>query len=133
MSALVLDTHALIWSVTNPGMVSQRAAAALLHGIQEGEPAFIPSIVLVEMTYLVEKGRIFVRSFQEVLSALRDPETNLLVVPLDEAVALGCHRIPREVVPDMPDRIIAATASVLRVPLISRDRRIHACGLDVIW
>jgi predicted nucleic acid-binding protein len=40
----------------------------------------------------------------------------------------------REFVTDMPDRIIAATALSLRLPLLSHDRAIAAVeGLEVIW
>jgi hypothetical protein len=33
----------------------------------------------------------------------------------------------------MPDRIIAATALYLRVPVISRDYEIQLSGVDTIW
>jgi predicted nucleic acid-binding protein len=33
-------------------------------------------------------------------------------------------KIDRDSIPDMPDRIIAATASHLNVPLLSRDKKI---------
>jgi PIN domain nuclease of toxin-antitoxin system len=33
----------------------------------------------------------------------------------------------------MPDRIIAATALHLSVPLITRDRKIHASSIETIW
>jgi predicted nucleic acid-binding protein len=41
--------------------------------------------------------------------------------------------IPRADVPDMPDRLIAATATSLGVPLISRDGRIRASAVHTIW
>jgi predicted nucleic acid-binding protein len=44
------------------------------------------------------------------------------------------RRIPRAVVPDMPDRIIAATALKLGCPLLSVDSRISALEeIDVVW
>jgi predicted nucleic acid-binding protein len=36
--------------------------------------------------------------------------------------------VPREAVPDLPDRVIAATALLHGVPILSRDRRIQASG-----
>ena len=39
----------------------------------------------------------------------------------------------RQDVPDMPDRIIAATALHLGVPLISRDGKIKASAVPTIW
>ena len=41
--------------------------------------------------------------------------------------------VPREAVPDLPDRVIAATALLHGVPILSRDRRIQASGLQTIW
>jgi len=41
-------------------------------------------------------------------------------------------QIPREIVPDMPDRIIAATALQLQLPLISCDSKIRKV-LNTIW
>ncbi|MFN8556717.1 MAG: hypothetical protein U0531_04995 [Dehalococcoidia bacterium] len=42
-------------------------------------------------------------------------------------------RVSRQEVPAMPDRIIAATAVYLGVPVISRDRRIRAAALETVW
>ncbi|NJR25497.1 MAG: type II toxin-antitoxin system VapC family toxin, partial [Richelia sp. CSU_2_1] len=41
--------------------------------------------------------------------------------------------IPPASVPDMPDRIIAATALHLNLPLISKDRRMPLTDLNLIW
>jgi len=48
-------------------------------------------------------------------------------------VATALKDIPRNLVPDMPDRIIAATALHLGLPLVTRDRRLQAAGIDTIW
>lgn len=42
-------------------------------------------------------------------------------------------QVARSEVPDMPDRIVAATAVYLKVPIISRDGRIRASSLQTIW
>jgi predicted nucleic acid-binding protein len=41
--------------------------------------------------------------------------------------------INRDSIPDMPDRIIAATALHLGVPLISRDAKIRASNIATVW
>lgn len=51
----------------------------------------------------------------------------------DHAVADAVATIPRDDVPDMPDRIIAATAVALRLPLITRDSRIRRLAIPTIW
>jgi PIN domain nuclease of toxin-antitoxin system len=48
-------------------------------------------------------------------------------------VAEALQFVQRNEVPDLPDRIIAATALALRVSLISRDRKIRASQVQTIW
>ena len=57
----------------------------------------------------------------------------LVEVPLDRYVAQALNHVARTEVPDMPDRIIAATALYLGIPLISRDGRIETSSLTTIW
>jgi predicted nucleic acid-binding protein len=42
-------------------------------------------------------------------------------------------QIPRDVVPDLPDRMIAATAVHLGLPLVTADHRIRAASLATVW
>ena len=42
-------------------------------------------------------------------------------------------RIPRSQVPELPDRIIAATALHLDVPLVTRDHTIQGAPVQTIW
>jgi predicted nucleic acid-binding protein len=42
------------------------------------------------------------------------------------------RRVSRDEVPDMPDRIVAATGIHLRVPVVSRDGRIRAANLKTV-
>lgn len=43
------------------------------------------------------------------------------------------RQVPLASVPDMPDRMIAATAVYFHVPIVSRDRRILSANLKTIW
>ncbi len=43
------------------------------------------------------------------------------------------RQVPRVEIPDMPDRIVAATALYLGVPVISRDSRIRASNVQTVW
>ena len=66
-------------------------------------------------------------------AGLKDTASGMLSQPVDEEVAEAVHRVPRDLVPEMPDRIIGATALSLGLPLITRDRRIAATGIKTIW
>jgi PIN domain nuclease of toxin-antitoxin system len=41
--------------------------------------------------------------------------------------------VPRSDIPDMPDRIVAATAVYFGVPTISRDGRIRVSKVQTVW
>jgi predicted nucleic acid-binding protein len=66
-------------------------------------------------------------------AALSDPDAGFTVAPLDENAAWAVQRISRDAVPDMPDRIIAATALSLGLPLATRDSAITKAGITTIW
>ena len=85
------------------------------------------------MVYLAEKGRIDATALDRLTAELDAADAVLVEVPLDRYVAQALNHIARTEVPDMPDRIIAATALYLGVPLISRDGRIETSSLTTIW
>ncbi|MCV6071818.1 PIN domain-containing protein, partial [Escherichia coli] len=57
----------------------------------------------------------------------------VVTVALDRMIAKTMASIARDLVPDMPDRIIAATARALGLPLVTRDLGIRRAGLTTIW
>jgi predicted nucleic acid-binding protein len=69
----------------------------------------------------------------QLLAALDDPRSNLTAAPLDLDVAKRVEQVGRDQVPDMPDRIIAATAVHLGLPLITRDGKIRASAVNTVW
>jgi PIN domain nuclease of toxin-antitoxin system len=132
MSA-VLDTHAAIWYVFARKRLSEDALSFIRGSVDKGRPVFVSAISIVEAIYLIERGRVPFEAIQRLESGLKDPVSGLLVTPVDEAVAQAVYRIPRNVVPDLPDRIIAATALHLGLPLVTRDRRLQDAGIRTIW
>jgi PIN domain nuclease of toxin-antitoxin system len=55
------------------------------------------------------------------------------LAPLDRMVADALEFVNRNEVPDLPGRVITATAFALQVPLISRDGKIRASRVKTIW
>lgn len=98
-----------------------------------GAPTYLSAISLVEVVYLVERGRIAGHAFNKFVHELGREYPAFTVVPLDGKIAATLRSIPRSVVPDMPDRIIAATALHLNLPLVTRDRRLRSAGIQTIW
>ena len=91
---------------------------------KNGESIFVSAISLVEVIYLAERGRLPLTALQSLENALGDPMGSMVLAPLDAAVAKAVQKISRITVPDMPDRIIAATAVHLNADLGTRDRRL---------
>ena len=131
--AAVLDTHTAVWYMLSSKDLSASALRAIKDSLQGGEALYLPSISLVEIIYLTEKGRLPGSALERVSTALNSPDVGLKLAALDRSVAESVPRISRGLVPDMPDRIIAATALSLGLPLITRDSRIRAAGIQTIW
>ena len=129
MKTVAADTHAALWFFENDRRLSAKAAAAL----DGAERILLPSICLVEIIYLVEKGRIDAATLPRLLAELDHPATTLELAPLDLGVVLALQDIARVQVPDLPDRVIAATALHHCVPLVTRDGAIRTCGVETVW
>jgi len=132
MSA-VLDTHTVLWYLEKSQELSAFARTTIEEAIREARDVHVSAISLVEAVYLVERRRLPLTALQRLQSALSEPDSGLFVAPVDAKVAAALQNIPRDVVPDMPDRIIAATAHHLGLPLVTRDRRLQAAGIQTIW
>lgn len=98
-----------------------------------GTPTYISAVSLVEVVYLVERGRIAADAFARFVTEIEEPSPAFTVVALDYRIASIMREIPRDLVPDMPDRIIAPTAMHLGLPLVTRDRRLQSAGIKTIW
>lgn len=134
MSALVADTHAVIWYFFSSPRLSPAARAAMENAVRDGDPVFVATVSLVEIAYLIEKGRIPAATFDRLARELADPESRFVPFPLDSLVASALRVVPRALIPDMPDRIITATALHLNCPLISADQRIRSSGVvPAVW
>jgi PIN domain nuclease of toxin-antitoxin system len=109
MSACVADTHIVIWYVSGDPLLSANALNAIEAAAQVGDPVYVSTISVVELIYLVEKYKLPQALVDQVLVALDDPIGTFVLFPVSNSVARELSQIPRGIVPDMPDRIIAAT------------------------
>src|SRR6266498_4166042 len=103
MNAAVTDTHALVWHLSRSPRLTQPALAVLQAAGQGNARIWVPAIVVVEIIYLSERGRIPADLLRHSLERLETPNGSYAVAPLDLAVARCVARIPRAAVPEMPD------------------------------
>lgn len=133
MVRAVADTHAVVWYLYDDARLSPTARTWIEDAAAAGEQTALSSITLAEMVYLIEKGRIDAAALTRLMAELDAADAVLIEVPFDRHVAQAMGRVARAQVPDLPDRIIAATALHLGIPIISRDRKIQASGLTTVW
>ncbi|MBX9582579.1 MAG: type II toxin-antitoxin system VapC family toxin [Gemmataceae bacterium] len=135
MNDVLADSHAIVWFLADPSRLSPAALAALTAAQNSGR-IWVATITFVELTYLVEKGKLDPRVLSELWTVIQDPTEPVEALPLTLDDAAVLDQIPRGTVPDMPDRIISATALAQKLPLISADSKIRSLtvpGLTVIW
>jgi PIN domain nuclease of toxin-antitoxin system len=134
MNSVVIDTHTIIWYLIQSPKISPLAVATLDSVTDANLPIFISSITLVELIYLPERNRIPASALQSLMTELAKPNSPFSIVPLTTEITQSLSQIPRDEVPDMPDRIIAATAHHLKIPLVTCDHKIQACStIQTIW
>lgn len=129
----IADTHAIIWYLTNDSRLGTRARQLFDDAYTNDRKIGFSTITLVEMVYLVEKGRIPAHYFASLTALLKTDTSILQEVPLTSQITYAMQQIDRKQVPDMPDRIIGATGLQLGLPVISRDGKIRASSIITIW
>jgi PIN domain nuclease of toxin-antitoxin system len=129
MTDVLLDTHTWAWSTLRSSELSQQARAAIV----EAERVLLSPISIYEVAQKVRLGKW--PDMAPVMNRLWDfidlQGTVIAPVTADISMAAGLadwdHRDPF-------DRLIAATARLLAVPVITADRALAAApGLRTIW
>lgn len=120
MSPLLLDTHVLLWWLSNPSRLS-RSQRTALETVDSEHAAIVSGISLWEIAMLDSLGRI------ELSLPLRDWLDKATAPPLvriqgiTPPIAAEVARLPDSVPGDPADRLILATARVLGCRLVTSD------------
>jgi len=133
MIRAVTDTHTIIWYLYDDARLSPTARTWIEDAAAAGDQIALSTITLAEIIYLIEKGRVSAAALTRLMTELDATDAVLVEIPFDRHIVRAMSLVARTEVPDLPDRIISATALHLGVPIISRDRRIQASGLRTVW
>ena len=74
-----------------------------------GHDIMVSPISLAELVYLVEKGRLDASAYRDLKAALVDPQYLITEAPFTAEVIEAMWLVSRTEIPDLPDRVIAAT------------------------
>lgn len=126
---LLLDTHALLWSVLDDPHLSPAARTAIASPDSE---ILISAVSIFEITLKHQLGKLgqaapFARHHQQMMAGL---EWSALPVLLDHASLAGSMDISHK---DPFDRLLIAQARIERVPIVSNEKLFDAFGVERIW
>ena len=117
----VLDTHMLIWWVSDSGRLGKKAKHAVASAA-EGQPLVVSDISLWEITLLLQSKRIEIsRPLRDWLDAATAPPL-VEIHQITAAIAADMLTVSRDIIRDPADRCIIATARVLGATLVTADR-----------
>jgi PIN domain nuclease of toxin-antitoxin system len=129
----VLDTHALVWWLTEPSRLSPRARRAVQASAQS-RALVVSAASIFEVATLERRGRLaFSISIDQWLADVRSlPELSIEPVSADIAALAGSFG---SAIPGDPiDRLIVATAQALRLTLVSADEQLRAAKwIETLW
>jgi PIN domain nuclease of toxin-antitoxin system len=130
---IVLDTHALIWWAESGAKLSKKARQATRAEGRRRE-LVASAISIFEIVTLERRGRLaFKSSVSEWLADLRKlPE--LRIHPITDEIAERAAGLGDVFPADPADRMIAATALVLGIPLVTQDTKLQSVpNLSTVW
>jgi PIN domain nuclease of toxin-antitoxin system len=127
-----LDTHVLVWRELQPEKLSSTARLAIQDAVLAHEMVAISPVTLWEIAMLARRNRILLSvSMQKFLANI---EEHYRVIPINAPIAIQAAELKDPFPKDPMDRVIAATAIVENLTLITADRSIlesKACRL--LW
>ena len=129
----VTDSHALIWYAQSERRKLGPVARRTFDAADDGKAVvYVPVVVLAEIGESIQKGKIrFGRPFS---GWARELLASRQFVPADLTWEIVLRAEELYHIPERGDRLIAATASQLGFPLITRDPEIAAAaGVEVVW
>ncbi len=123
---IVLDTHALVWWVSEPARLGARARRAINAAVDAREPIAVSSISAWEISVLASVGRLKLRMDVAAWLAQVESLPFFNFVPVDNRIAVRSANLEGFPHRDPADRIIVATALSFGATLVTADERIRA-------
>jgi PIN domain nuclease of toxin-antitoxin system len=128
---ILLDTHALVWAVSDSKRLSRPAASAIRRARTSGGLA-VSAITVWEIASLLAKGRV--RAHGTLEASIQLFLEGIAVRPITAEISALGATFPEEYSNDPADRITGGTARAEGLALITHDEKIRRSSLlKTIW
>ena len=129
---ILVDTHVVVWLAFDQDRISRKARTAIDEARKNADGLAISDITLLELATLATKGRIHLDISLE--SFLQEVESRFVVLPISGRACARAMGLPATYPKDPADRVIAATALVEGLSLLTADRAIRRSRtVQTIW
>ena len=129
---ILVDTHVVVWLAFDQDKISNPAKTAIDEARRLADGLAISDMTLWEVGTLASRGRI--RLGISLESFLQEVEGRFVVLPITSRSCARAMAFPASYPKDPADRIIAATALVEGLSLITADREIRRSRVvPTIW
>jgi len=130
---IVLDTHAWIWFISKPEVLSKKAKKAVAAAVKE-KNVLVSSISAWEVALLVKKKRLKLSMDVSDWIAKSENLPFIQFIPVSNSIAVKSVNLPQSFHPDPADRIIIATALSTGAPIVTKDKKISDYShVKTIW
>ncbi len=123
IKVIILDTHVLIFWLSNPEKLSRKASEIIKRAVNNKE-VYVSSISVWEIAMLVSKGRLELTMDVKDWIITVESLSFLHFVPVNNNISIKSVQLRDYVYKDPVDRIIIATSVALNAPLITKDDKI---------
>lgn len=120
----ILDTHVLIWWISDPDKISQKVKRLINKEIKNGKIG-VSSISVWEIYMLVKRGRLKLSMDTDKWVEKIENLPFIEFIPVNNKIASSSVNLPGQFHLDPADRMIVATARERGATLLTSDQKIR--------